>query len=205
MAMTCPILYIMEAKLFEFTSACYSELLHYDITKICVLFPYASLMVCMHSVSDHVTCLNCTGWLREPEARPPFSELVTRLDEFLQDPLRYILTTTDGLVVNYDNLPTNISKTGESTYENPFLVSMSSAVSNESPPTPHTPTVAPVENGLNPYLNSDVFVGSGGGQDYSNIAADPKLQSQSATFSEVRLYLSSIRSVLYTRTALVLR
>ena len=131
-----------------------------------------------------------TGWLRDPEARPPFSELVIRLDEFLQDPLRYILTTTDGLVMNYDSLPTNISKSGEFTYENPFAMSISSAafsLSNESPPTPRTVTAAPVGDFPNPYLNSDVFVGSCGEQDYNNTEADPRLQSQKVTFPEVRV------------------
>lgn len=47
----------------------------------------------------------------------------------LRDPLRFILTTRDGLVNNYDNLPTNISTTAEFNYENPFMQSQS-AISN---------------------------------------------------------------------------
>ena len=33
-----------------------------------------------------------TGWLLDPEARPTFEELESRMNEFLSDPLRYILT-----------------------------------------------------------------------------------------------------------------
>ena len=33
-----------------------------------------------------------TGWLLDPEARPTFEELEGRMNEFLSDPLRYILT-----------------------------------------------------------------------------------------------------------------
>ena len=36
---------------------------------------------------------NCyLGWLLDPEARPTFAELETMMEEFLSDPLRYILT-----------------------------------------------------------------------------------------------------------------
>ena len=45
----------------------------------------------------------------------------------LEDPLRYILTTKDGLVNDYDNLPTNVSSTAEFNYENPFVQSQSAA------------------------------------------------------------------------------
>ena len=36
--------------------------------------------------------LSYTGWLLDPEARPTFDVLETRMNEFLSDPLRYILT-----------------------------------------------------------------------------------------------------------------
>ena len=45
----------------------------------------------------------------------------------LEDPLRYILTTTDGAVADYTKLPSNVLKTGEFTYENPFMTNMDSA------------------------------------------------------------------------------
>lgn len=65
------------------------------------------------------------GWLAEPDTRPSFTELVTRLSEMLKDPLRYILTTTDGAVDDYSKLPSNIHLTGDCTYENnPFLSSI---------------------------------------------------------------------------------
>ena len=40
----------------------------------------------------HGVDLSHTGWLLDPEARPSFEELETRMNEFLSDPLRYILT-----------------------------------------------------------------------------------------------------------------
>ena len=50
----------------------------------------------------------------------------------LQDPLRYILTLKDGLVKNYDNLPTNVSALTESVYENPgFTRSIASSVESD--------------------------------------------------------------------------
>ena len=41
----------------------------------------------------------------------------------LEDPLRYILTTTDGAMENYSGLPSNVPNTGECTYENLALAS----------------------------------------------------------------------------------
>lgn len=49
-----------------------------------------------------------------------------------EDPLRYILTTTDGSVDNYVQLPSNIQRPGDCTYENPFLTSMQSAEQDSS-------------------------------------------------------------------------
>ena len=56
----------------------------------------------------------------------------------LLDPLRYIQTTRDGLVTNYDNLPANVSSTTELVYENnPFsqstLTSLELTQSNGAP------------------------------------------------------------------------
>jgi hypothetical protein len=42
----------------------------------------------------------------------------------LSDPLRYILTTSDGTAEDYNNLPSNIQRVGDCTYENPFLNSL---------------------------------------------------------------------------------
>ncbi len=39
----------------------------------------------------------------------------------LEDPLRFILTTTDGAIESYNNLPSNVPNTGECTYENLVL------------------------------------------------------------------------------------
>ena len=39
----------------------------------------------------------------------------------LEDPLRYILTTTDGAMESYNDLPSNVLNTGECTYENLML------------------------------------------------------------------------------------
>lgn len=68
-----------------------------------------------------------SGWLPEPDSRPNFTDISQRLENMLQDPLRFILTTRDGLINNYDNLPTNISTTAEFNYENPFTQSLSAA------------------------------------------------------------------------------
>ena len=80
----------------------------------------------------------------------------------LQDPLRFILTTRDGLVNDYDNLPTNISTTAEFNYENPFTQSQSAAsnslewnhmygahAKNSHPLTSPSPTV--IVNGATEY------------------------------------------------------
>lgn len=48
-------------------------------------------------------------------------ELVSRLSEMLDDPLRYILTTTDGAIDSYNGLPSNIPNSGDCTYENLVL------------------------------------------------------------------------------------
>ena len=61
------------------------------------------------------------GWLIEPDSRPPFTQLVRKFEEFLDDPLRYVLTTSDGCMSDYGLLPSNILQSGEFTYENPFL------------------------------------------------------------------------------------
>lgn len=63
------------------------------------------------------------GWLQEPDSRPPFTQLVEKFEEFLDDPLRYVLTTSDGCMSDYGYLPSNILRTGEFTYENPLIVS----------------------------------------------------------------------------------
>lgn len=70
------------------------------------------------------------GWLSEPESRPSFNDLVVRFEELLEDPLRYVLTTIDGLAEDYSTLPTNIPATGDVTYENPFLESISTTTSS---------------------------------------------------------------------------
>lgn len=67
-----------------------------------------------------MTVYTYVGWLQEPDSRPPFTELVKKFEEFLDDPLRYVLTVTDGCVSDYGNLPSNILVIGECTYENPF-------------------------------------------------------------------------------------
>ena len=41
------------------------------------------------------------GWLLDPEARPTFEELESRMNEFLSDPLRYILTVVSIHVLRY--------------------------------------------------------------------------------------------------------
>ncbi len=126
-----------------------------------------------------------TGWLREPEARPPFSEIVQRLDVFLQDPLRYVFTTQDGCVTNYDNLPSNLLHSGEFNYENHTFSSNTFTLSQEftssplSPHIPHTPhTVTAVQRGSvpNPYSNLV------NGLPSPNYEADPNMQQ---SFSEV--------------------
>lgn len=67
------------------------------------------------------------GWLKEPESRPTFAMLASRFFEMVDDPLRYILTTMDGAVENYNMLPSNTNNPGEFTYENnPFMTSMQS-------------------------------------------------------------------------------
>ncbi len=62
------------------------------------------------------------GWLQDPDSRPTFSDLGKTFEMFLEDPLRYILTTTDGGVADYTKLPSNVLLPGESTYEDPNLV-----------------------------------------------------------------------------------
>ena len=121
-------------------------------------------------------CVCVLGWLREAETRPCFQNLASRLEEFLDDPLRYILTTVsqctcnttqimcltgtetyiicmsfivlvymhyqdecvsqvqkliiifiasqrDGLVETYAALPSNLTASGEFTYESPLIFS----------------------------------------------------------------------------------
>ena len=63
------------------------------------------------------------GWLQDPDSRPPFNQLVKKFDEFTIDPLRYVLTTTDGCMSDYGLLPSNILRAGDCTYENPFTAS----------------------------------------------------------------------------------
>ena len=70
--------------------------------------------------------MHTLGWLAEPESRPSFTDLVSRLNELLEDPLRYILTTSDGRVQDYSKLPSNTLAASDFTYENPFLPSESS-------------------------------------------------------------------------------
>ena len=137
----------------------------------------------------HVTIL--AGWLLEPDSRPPFSDLVTRLNDLLQDPRRYILTVTDGLVEDYSNLPTNITASGEFTYENPFnlMASMQLSSIESVPPTAGVSngTVrgggADGVEGVNPYDNSDLFAENGAG-DYDNDNTMPA-NSKAVTFTEV--------------------
>ena len=57
------------------------------------------------------------GWLKEPESRLSFKDLVKIFDDFLEDPLHYILTTTDRDVSDYAKLPSNVLLPGESVYE----------------------------------------------------------------------------------------
>ena len=66
------------------------------------------------------------GWLPEPESRLSFTDIVCRLTKLLEDPLRYVLTTTDGIMDDYSKLPSNIPASGDCTYENPFLSTMPS-------------------------------------------------------------------------------
>lgn len=44
-----------------------------------------------------------------------------RFSVLLEDPLRYVLTTSDGAVEDYGKLPSNVHMPGDCTYENPFL------------------------------------------------------------------------------------
>ncbi|ORU94780.1 MAG: hypothetical protein A6F71_09640 [Cycloclasticus sp. symbiont of Poecilosclerida sp. M] len=85
---------------------------------------FNTVKVVLYPISNEPIIL---GWLAEPESRPSFSEVVPRFSEMLEDPLRYILTTTDGAVADYAKLPSNTLKTGEFTYENPFMTNMDSA------------------------------------------------------------------------------
>ncbi len=43
--------------------------------------------------NERVHPLGRAGWLRDPDSRPSFVDVVERVDEMVQDPLRYILTT----------------------------------------------------------------------------------------------------------------
>ena len=56
-------------------------------------------------------------WLKEPESCLSFKDLVNIFEDFLEDPLRYILTTTDGGVSDYAKLPPNVVLPGESVHE----------------------------------------------------------------------------------------
>ncbi len=121
------------------------------------------------------------GWLRDPEVRPSFSELVQRLDVFLQDPLRYILTTQDGRVTDYNNLPSNILQSGEFNYENHSFTANTLTLSQDLLPTPQSPlspnTLTVPRSGVNPYTNSTPSL---------NYDADPNLQQ---SFAEVNLLM----------------
>ena len=129
-------------------------------------------MPCCYNVSILLYILDCpecydvdlshTGWLLDPEARPSFEDLETRMTEFLSDPLRYILTVVsiltlfigivyrhycsvvdfkvDDRLETYANLPTNILNTGESPYESPFLLSGGDASGYEMPSPANTLT-----------------------------------------------------------------
>lgn len=114
---------------------------------------------------------------------------MVRLGELLQDPLRYILTVTDGLVEDYSNLPTNITASGEFTYENPFnLMSSMQLSSIESVPPVSNGTLRGASGdggeGANPYDNSDLIAENGPG-DYDNQDAFEASTSHTVTFAEV--------------------
>lgn len=113
-----------------------------------------------------------SGWLLEPESRPAFTDIALRLDDMLLDPLRYILTTNDGLVNNYDNLPSNVSSTAEFIYENPFT--QSTAGSLEWNRTNGTAAGGPYSN-----LSDAVFVD--GVTEYDDVVGP-----QMDTFNKVR-------------------
>ena len=75
-----------------------------------------------------------------------------------EDPLRYILTTSDGSVEDYGQLPSNTKHPGECTYENPFLTSMQSVDQDSSSrPLQNDDTkgyAEPSEGGLSPSFDS---------------------------------------------------
>ncbi len=81
------------------------------------------------------------GWLQDPDSRPSFSDLGKTFKVFLEDPLRYILTITDGGMTDYAKLPSNVLLPGESTYEYPDIateavMTTSSTVEYEEPDNP---------------------------------------------------------------------
>lgn len=132
-----------------------------------------------HRLDQPLTCtidiyamlLEC--WLRDPDSRPTFSELAWKLEEMLQDPLRFILTTTDGLMSDYNNLPSNLTASGENPYEHPFLQTFTlstSAGSAGTMPYDNAP-FSPVE-----YDNTDNTAPDDAAAEYDNTmspASDP--------------------------------
>ena len=51
-----------------------------------------------------------TGWLQDPDSRPPFTDLGIKFDEFLLDPRRYILTMVRGQEISQDTLSAYVIK-----------------------------------------------------------------------------------------------
>ncbi len=84
-------------------------------------FKYQFFFSFFLSVHRRMFCL-ALGWLQDPDSRPTFNDLGKTFEMFLEDPFRYILTTTNGGVADYAKLPSNVLLPGESTYEDPNLV-----------------------------------------------------------------------------------